>query len=506
MGSAVLGFCRCVSVLSLAMPALAQNPVAASLAAEMANSLLPAFVTADTKPMRLPDRMRHYGVPGLSVAVVDRGQLVWAQAWGVVQVGQPAPLTPDTPMQAASISKAVAAVGALRLVDEGRLGLDVDLNTVLRAWQIPPGAQSPDKPVTLRRVLSHSAGFTVSGFVGYAPSAPVPSTLQVLDGLPPANSSAVRVDIAPGSQWRYSGGGFVVLQQLMEDSSGVPFFDLMQREVLTPASMVNSSFALPPAALAQAAVGHDKGVPVAGLRAVHPELAAAGLWTTPTDLARFTLALPQLLQASTLDAALKPQFERSGLGFILEGQGPTQRFGHDGRNLGFEARWLADRVDGGRAVVVMANANGAMGLIGEVIRAIAQVQGWADWQAITQAQLLARVQKTPLFVRGNFNDWGVSAPMQRLPRDRFVATVMAPAGRLEFKLAAADWAAVDLGLATDRPSAATYLPLTVAGANVSFDVKAAGPVQIKLDMRHPSGPRVQMRTQTRRTTSPRTPS
>jgi hypothetical protein len=152
----------------------------------------------------------------------------------------------------------------------------------------------------------------------------------------------------------------------------------------------------------------------------------------------------------------------------------------------------------------MANANGAMPLMLKVIRAIAQVHGWADWQAPTQAQLLARAKNTPLFVRGNFNDWGLTAPMQRLPRDRFVATVMAPAGRLEFKLAAADWAVLDLGLATDRASVATFLPLTVAGSNVLFDVKTAGPVQVEMDMRHPSGPRVQVRIQ-KPSDAPRTP-
>jgi CubicO group peptidase (beta-lactamase class C family) len=279
------GFCLTALVLigaSFGLAAVAQEPTVKRQMAQVENTLLPAFVTATTKPMRLADRMQHYSVPGLSVAVVDRGQLVWAQAWGVVQVGQSARLIPDTRMQAASIRKAVAAVGALRAVDKGRLALDVDLNSQLRSWQIPPGAQSVDQPVTLRRVLSHSAGLTVSGFMGYVPGTPVPSTLQVLEGVSPANSAPVRVDISPGREWRYSGGGFVVLQQLLEDVSGLSFEAFMQREVLAPAGMRHSSFALAPDALAQAAVGHDQGVAIAGLRAVHPELAAAGLWATPS--------------------------------------------------------------------------------------------------------------------------------------------------------------------------------------------------------------------------------
>jgi CubicO group peptidase (beta-lactamase class C family) len=506
MSTAVLGFGHRASVLLLAAllavgPVVAQDPAVPRRVTQVENALLPAFITANTQPMRLADRMQHYQVPGLSVAVVDKGQLVWAQAWGVAQAGQP--LRTDTRLQAASISKAVSAVAALRLVQAGVLNLDVDINTQLRSWQIPPGAQTADKPVTLRRVLSHSAGLTVDGFRGYVPGSAIPTTVQVLNGAPPANSEPVRVDVAPGTAWRYSGGGFTVMQQLMEDVSGLGFAELMQKEVLTPAGMSRSSFVLTADELAQAAVGHQKGQPINGLRVLHPELAAAGLWTTPSDMARLTVALlntlanrpPALLPAARLQEALSPQFGPSGLGFRLEGQA-GERFGHNGGNVGFESRWLADRQDGGRAVVVMANANGAMPLMLEVIRAIAQVHGWADWQAPTQAQLVARAKSTPLFVRGNFNDWSLNAPMQRLPRDRFMATVMAPAGRLEFKLAAADWAVMDLGLASDRATTATFLPLTVAGANVSFDVKVAGPVQIELDLRHPAGPRVQISTPT----------
>jgi hypothetical protein len=181
------------------------------------------------------------------------------------------------------------------------------------------------------------------------------------------------------------------------------------------------------------------------------------------------------------------------LGFIFQGQGAKQRYGHDGRNLGFEARWLADQKDGGRSVVVMANANGAMPLMNELIRAIAQVQGWADWQAPTQAALQAQLHTMPLFLRGSLNDWGLSLPMQRLPRDRFVATVALPVGRIEFKLATEDWANVDLGLAPDRATVAGPMPLTLAGVNVPFDVTKPGRYRFELDMGHPSGPRVHVK-------------
>jgi CubicO group peptidase (beta-lactamase class C family) len=162
-----------------------QDPTALRRIARVEDNLLPTLVAANTQPRRLADRMRHYQVPGLSMAVVDKGQLVWAQAWGVAQAGETGqPMRPDTRLQAASISKAVSAVAALRLVEAGLLTLDVDINSQLRSWQMPPGAQTADKPVTLRRVLSHSAGLTVSGFGGDVPGSAIPTTVQVLNGVP----------------------------------------------------------------------------------------------------------------------------------------------------------------------------------------------------------------------------------------------------------------------------------------------------------------------------------
>jgi CubicO group peptidase (beta-lactamase class C family) len=331
-------------------------------ATQVEHGLLPAVLTPRTVPMDLLVRMRQLQVPGLSLAVVDHGQLAWAHAWGMAQAGQA--MRTDTLLQAASISKALTSVAALQLVEQGRLGLDSDINPALRSWQIPPGAQTVDKPVTLRRLLSHSAGFSVSGFQGYSVGTPLPTLLQVLDGQPPANSAPVRVEIPPGTEWRYSGGGFTVLQQLLQDVSGEGFAPLLQQAVLTPAGMTRSSFEVP----AEHAVGHQQGQPIAGCYRLHPELAAAGLWTSPSDLARFSIALPHLLTSAMLKAALSPQFDQSGLGFVLD---PANgRFGHDGSNRGFESRWLADAKDGGRAVIVMANANGTRTLMNEVIRAM----------------------------------------------------------------------------------------------------------------------------------------
>lgn len=466
--------------------AQSQAPMAAADARirQVENGLLPAVVTPRTAPMTLAERMRQLQVPGLSVAVVDHGQLAWAHAWGLARPGQP--MTPDTLLQAASISKPVAAVAALQLVAQGRLALDSDLNASLRGWQVPAGAQTSERPVTLRRLLSHSAGFTVAGFDGYAVGTPVPTLAQVLDGLPPANSAAVRVDIAPGTQWRYAGGGYVVLQQLLQDVSGQAFAPLMQQAVLGPAGMTHSFFApaggLTPAQAAAAADGHQNGRPLPGGHRIHPELAAAGLWTTPGDLARFSLALPRLLGAPMRAEALKPQFDDSGLGFVVDAA--TGRHGHDGSNAGFESRWLADDQDGGRAVVIMANANGTRRLMDEVIRAIAVAQGWTSWMPPTHAALVARIRSTPVFVRGSLNDWSTRLALLEVAPLRYAATTAAvlPAGRIEFKLASADWQAVDLGADDDAPVALNApAALRMGGGNLRLEVAEAGRYRFELD-------------------------
>jgi CubicO group peptidase (beta-lactamase class C family) len=493
----LLAFSRCaplVAALLASTVALAQGAAVDERVARVERGLLPPLVTERTQPMRLVDRMRHYRVPGLSVAVVDKGQLVWAHAWGVAQAGRAQPLTTATLMQAASISKAVTGVGAQKLVEQGKLSLDADVNTLLRTWRVPPGAQTADKPVTLRRLLSHSAGLSTPGFAGYARGQPVPTLPQILDGLPPANSEAVRVTTAPGSAWRYSGGGYVIVQQLMDDATGEPFADWMQREVLAPAGMSSSLFgALPDAPLSRAAAGHQRGRAIDGLRHTHPEQTAAGLWTTPSDLARLSIALqrilageasPLLSQASFAEA-LRVQTAPSGLGFILEGSGNALRFGHDGSNFGFESRWQADRQ---RAVIVMANATGAMKLIEEVIRAVVKEQGWTDLQAprFTTAQLRESFATTPLFLRGSMNEWGLGAPLRQIAPGRFVAELTLAAGPHEFKFAAEDWARIDLGSAggSRRRSA-----LAAGGANLELDAKRAGRHRFTLDVRDPAAPR-----------------
>ena len=337
-------------------------------------------------PRSIAERMADLRIPGLSVALFDQGHLQWAQGYGVRDAVTREPVDPSTLFQAASISKPVSSVTLFRLVDQGTLTLDEDVNDRLRSWKVPENAFDRIEKVTPRRIVTHMAGLTGHGFGGYAQGDALPTVRQILDGSPPANSAAVRVDAVPGTIERYSGGGIMVLQLLMEEASGRPFTALAQEAVLLPAGMRDSTFSqpLPPALAGRAAAGHTSdGERLKGRYHVYPELAAAGLWTTPSDLARFMLAVDRSARGEP-DGLLSPTSARTmltrvpggdGQGFDLSGTGEALRYSHAGGNAGFRC-YAAAFAGTGRGVVLMTNSDEGDRLVREVTRAIAREYGW----------------------------------------------------------------------------------------------------------------------------------
>lgn len=337
-------------------------------------------------PAQISDRMAFHQTPGVSIAVVNGFELEWACGFGVREKGKPEPVTPETLFQSASISKAISALAVLRLVEQGRLNLDEDVNQRLTSWKIP-AAGSWQPRITLRHLLTHSAGLTVHGFPGYGVEEPLPSVVDVLDGRPPANTARVETNILPGVQFRYSGGGTTVAQQLMTDTLGKPYPQILRELVLDPLGMKHSTYEqpLPAARAAVAATAHPwKSRPLPGKWHIYPEMAAAGLWTTPSDLARAGIELqrtlrgdpPRLLKRETVEEMLKLQIgQEMGIGFFLEGEGEGARFGHDGGNEGFvsTATFFRSR---GQGAVVMLNSNQGGPLLDEILRAIAREYGW----------------------------------------------------------------------------------------------------------------------------------
>jgi CubicO group peptidase (beta-lactamase class C family) len=368
-------------------------PGPAARAARVEKGLLPGFVIAG-RPLpakTLAERMAALKVPGVSVAVINSGIVEWAKGYGVAEAETATPVSTHTLFQAASISKPVAVLAALRLVEQGKLALDEDVNARLTSWKVPENKFTEKEKATLRRLLSHTAGLTVHGFGGYSADAPVPTLVQVLDGLKPANSDAVRVDVVPGSLWRYSGGGYTVAQQLMIDVTSRPFPDLLAELVLRPIGMDDSTYEQPlPARLrGTSASGHlDDGRLLPGRYHTYPELAAAGLWTTPTDLAKFLIEIQRGLQGrssliSTAMAREMTAVQKSGygLGLSVSGSGPAARFGHGGSNEGFKCQMTAF-VESGRGAVVMTNGDRGVGLGMEILRAVAREYGWPALQPV----------------------------------------------------------------------------------------------------------------------------
>jgi CubicO group peptidase (beta-lactamase class C family) len=356
--------------------------------------LLPAVVVeGDSVPTySIAARMEHYKVPGISIAVINDGKVEWAKGYGLKRVGSTDSVTESTRFQAASISKPVTATAALRLVEEGRLKLDANVNDELKSWRVPDNEFTKKQPVTLGEILSHTAGLTVHGFPGYAAGEKVPSAVDVLDGK--GNTDPVRVDTVPGSIWRYSGGGYTVAQVLMQDVTGEPFATVMKRLVLDPLEMKQSSYVqpLPEEWADSAAVAYrSNGKRVEGQWHTYPEQAAAGLWTTPSDLARFALGIRAaylgedggILKQATARQMLTERMGGYGLGVGVEGAGDTLRFSHGGANEGYRAFFVLHPASGD-GVAVMTNSDAGAALYMEVVRAVARVYGWPDFEPETR--------------------------------------------------------------------------------------------------------------------------
>lgn len=342
----------------------------------------------------IEERLRVHHTPAVSVAVIHDYRVAWAKAYGRkdLRTGQPA--NAETLFQAASISKMVTAMAALQAVEAGKVTLDADINQALRSWKLPGNELTRATAVTLKQLLSHTAGTNVKSVPGYPAGAALPTLHQILDGKPPATSPPIRVEQTPGREFSYSGGGSLIVQQLVIDLAGRPFPAAMSESVFKPLGLEHSTFELPLPSqqLALAAVAHgvdEKILPVI----YNPESAAAGLWTTPTDLARFLIEIQHGLQGrsklvskqlatwmTTPVAPIGVPDVYTGLGTFVERHGATFYFGHDGRNDGFLSISRATTT-GGEGAVVMTNGDGGAPLLLEILRSIAVEYGWDGWVA-----------------------------------------------------------------------------------------------------------------------------
>jgi CubicO group peptidase (beta-lactamase class C family) len=339
-------------------------------------------------PLTMTEMMERMHVPGVSVAVIKDFKIHWAKSWGVADVETGAPVTADTMFQAASISKPVAAMASLKAIQDGKFGLDQDVNTILKSWKMPPSEFMKDAPVTPRELMSHTSGTGDGfGFPGYPPSAPRPTIVQILDGLPPSNVGKVRLERPPMTGSKYSGGAVMIEQLVLTDAVGRSFTEIMRDWVLGPIGMTNSTYEqpLPSDRQKQAARAHNGGGrPMDAKWHVYPEQAAAGLWTTPTDLAKFAIEVQLALHGKSNRVLTQRTAEEMvtpvgvgpfAVGFQIEKDGEGWYFEHGGSNWGFQCDLYAHRVKG-YGVAVMTNSDSGGRLAREVRDRVARAYGW----------------------------------------------------------------------------------------------------------------------------------
>jgi CubicO group peptidase (beta-lactamase class C family) len=330
----------------------------------------------------LESRMKHWNVPAVSMVIIDQMEIVFTGSYGTVRLGSDSPINENTLFQAASVSKPVTATGFMAFSQKYELDIDTDISRLDPRWDLPRNGFH--EPVTPGLILSHAAGMNVGGFIGYDTAENLPSLTEVIKGLPPANSPEVRLVVKPGTRFLYSGGGYQILQKIMEDKAMKPFPVIMAEMVFDPLNMQNSHYApLKPEQKGNAASGHMEKDHIPEFGPIHVESAAGGLWTTPTDLGNWLTGLMKaykgldgpFLDQTTVRTIMKPGFWDFGLGFKVLGEGQDLRFSHGGATRGWHCHFMAypEREQG---VVIMTNGTNGWVLWAEIERAVAKALGW----------------------------------------------------------------------------------------------------------------------------------
>lgn len=351
---------------------------------QVENNLTGKTLISGEKPMNLQEQMRHYNIKALSIAVIKDYKVDFAKAYGMADSATQTKATINTLFQAASISKSFNALAIIKLFHDKKLDLYTDVNTYLKKWKFPYDSLSKGKKINTAHLLSHTAGLNVHGFGGYQIDAPLPNTIQILNGTKPANSDPVRSQFAPGEKMQYSGGGTTITQQLLTDLTGKPYQDYLNLTILKSLDMNESTFAQPPLdnKRRHLATGYlADGSAIKGKYHVYPEQAAAGLWTNPSDLAKYIIETQlayqgkssKVLNQSDTKIRLTPYANSNGsaLGVFIESPDNTAYFGHGGSNYGFQSAYYGS-LEGGNGLAIMVNSdNGA--IIPEIINSIAKV-------------------------------------------------------------------------------------------------------------------------------------
>ena len=348
--------------------------------------------TSKNKKWTLKDRMAYYDINAVSIAVIKDYKVEWIKAYGYADVGEKKLATTQTLFQAASISKSINSLGILKLVEEGKLGLEDDINHYLKGWKFPYDSISKDKKITIAHLLSHKAGLSIGGFGGYAKGKDLPTTIQTLNGVKPSNSNAVRSIFEPGLKFQYSGGGTTITQLILENTTGEKYEDYMRKNVLTPLGMSQSSFNQPPAKEKESllATGYNSTKEVKGKYHIYPEKAAAGLWTNPTDLSKYVIETQLSLLGKSnkvLSQEMSVKRIENSFGVFSNDFNGVKYFRHSGGNEGFVCHY-AGSMEGGNGIVIMTNGS-TIKLIEEIVNSIASINNWKNYPLDPQKESIS---------------------------------------------------------------------------------------------------------------------
>lgn len=356
------------------------------------DSLLPRF--------SIEDRMKYYKVPSVSMAVINNGKIEWAKTYGYADMSTQKPVNTSTLYQVASISKSINGLAVMKLVQENRLSLSRDIRTYLKTWTFPDNDFSRNQPITLKNLLSHTAGLSVRGFRGYPSGSAIPTVNQILDGQSPANNEAVKPMFAPNTQFEYSGGGTMIIKKILDDNISVDYEQLMRQLVLQPLNMKHSTYTQPLSYKHKNyALAHDQNnQPVPGGFYIYPELAAGGLWSTASDIAKFVIAVQQavagkshaLLNKKYAEEMLTPVLDNYALGFGIVEKGGEKYFYHEGECYGFRSVYYGSFTTGkGVAILTNAYPDNAKKLTTEILNNVATVYNWKDFYNPVKKKLVA---------------------------------------------------------------------------------------------------------------------
>lgn len=409
------------------------------------------------------DRMRHYQIPGVSIAIIHNHKLLTTTSYGFANANGKQALTAKTLFAAGSLSKFVTALALVKLTQQQHIDLETPISQYLKSWKDLPSYPQA-KSITLKQLLSHTAGINLKDFAGYTPDETLPNLNQMLAGIQPSTSPKISIDNPDSSGlFKYSSGGYLLIQKVLEDAMQQDFENIVRNQVFAPLQLTQSTFQQPvPVQFGVSAKGHTLGNKESTV--IYPQLAAKGLWATPHDLATMVLELQKALKGNSkiyskaqaqrlitpLSTNVTPGYSKYNPNFWLSDYGlglatirrkekpKAQYFTHGGDAQGFKAR-IIGHIEKGYGAVVMVNSDQSDEFIEELLRSIALTFKWESYlpyhtvQEKTTISLYGFYNASNVSIAGSFNYWKANQLSLKKNSGQWDITLPLPKGKYMYK-------------------------------------------------------------------------